>query len=525
MVWWLLALLAGGAVLLSKEDDNNMLMLADLNKGIFKLTGLTDEQVSVIKNRMTEKGYAWREGYEKFRDPRIPRCFYSEGNPYAVKGDYTGWFVNGLAENYLNWPVVGDALLYIGETLPFPTPRIAKLKERVNYYRNEQSKSLEGITQVSDNSLEKAITTLYSQIQDKKNWSALADRAGIPVSSIIEGEKNLEQSINNWTRTNLHLDVMSVFNGLKDDISKLLNSAVKSVSKEFAAQVNSAGSTFSGVAPILSQFVDVVIKAKDACETNKRDNTIRFFQAMGKPLTVMVDKGLPFPWHIHENWPGINNVSNTCGYFEGGKWLPSLDMQGAYQDYLYACVMMTQFSIAEKAYLTRWWADAQVLMADPMVYSIFNAMGRNRGLFASDEQVLAVATPIAVMNGLDPYAFAELLWGFDEGWANPSIKYTSWEVDEILPETCEDVPGGSACSYPSMLFKLYNYPGSKERLVVNVTPCYANTPMNAWALNFASLTKTAYELADILKDEGIGLNIKKKIEIKGDLTSLGLTSL
>lgn len=525
MIWWLLGLLAGGALLLSNEGSNNSIfMLADLNTPIFKLADITEDQANLIREGMKSKGYLWRSGYEKFRDPRIPRCFGIAGgkNPYAVQGNYTGWFQNGLAEDYLNWPVVGDALTYIGEVLPEADYRINALKAKVKNLADSQSKSLVGLTQVSDNSLEKSITTLYTQIKDKKNWPSLADKAGIPVSSFLEGEAEFEKRINNWTRANLHIDVMSVFNGLKDDLSKLLNSFVKDISKEFSDTVSSAGSALSSSWPIVAQFVEVVEKAKSACESNKRDNTTRFFQAMQKPLQVLVEKGLPFPWHIHEIWPGVDNPSLTCGYFEGGKWLPNLDMQGAYQDYLHACIMLTNLGIAEKSYITKWWADAQVLMADPLVYSIFNAMGRNRGLFASDEQVLVVAAPIAVMNGLDPYSFAKLLWGFDEGWANPAVKEFAWQITKEkfeAKEECYDVGGGDGvmaegggtiCKTPGNIYYKYSFPGTKENLVVNFKPCYYDTPANAWALNFASLAKTAYDLVEVLKDKGIGLNTVKK---------------
>lgn len=541
MIWWLLGLLAGGALLLSNQGSDEPFFLAvNPKESLFKLNKISSEDALAVSESMKKRGYSWKEGYEKFRDPRIPRCFGVAGseNPYKVADtgsasglpSFTGWW-QFPSENsgcrwdenkcsYLNFPVVGDALEYIGAVPPTAFKRIAVLKDKVeNNTFSKESLVLDSISYQSTILLENSLMDLYSSFKDKAKLQSLADKAGIPVSELISKESNIEKAIDVWTKDKLHISVLSVFQDLKKELGGIISDVIKSFSDKFSKEVSMAGDAVSKISEIAGPFMIVFNFAyKNWQDSQAQVNAAvdRYNQAFVKRIFeitgLIQDRGYPLPWHIVDNWPTILKKRGEAGYNDmgdaGGFELPSIDLSGAREDATYAFLMWYNMGIANKTNVIKWWSSTMTIMADPVNFAVFNAMGRNRGLFASDEQVLSVATPIALLNGYDPYEFAQLLWGYAEGWADPLGKPDWWAFDKKTWIEGPKEKDGSRIGKP-------------------VSPCSEKVegdpipqiPMNAWALNFASLTRCAFDLVDALKEKDVKLvGVKKAPEFFIPLT-------
>lgn len=499
-IGWIIALLLGGAALVSMGGSEDS-----------SINGTIDD----VKAAMERSGYKWTEGKEKFLDPRSIGFRLSDSidssNPFKVGSlDSAMAFYNKDAPsvncNYLNYPVVGDALLYIGESPAFASKRIAKLKEKV-YSIKGDSPSLSSIAGVSDIALEKSVLNLYKDLKNPKNWSKLADEAGIPVSAISDWEKGFETKINSWTKKYARVDITSLFVAAKAEIGKLLETSINKVSKElattFGSSANSLSASVAGMLPILGAAWDMFVKAKDIANEAYRLSYETWLQYnVLTPFKQSNAKGYIFPWHIKENW----DMTPSSMESKPGSYRPTADQVGAANDYIYSLLMMSDLEIADKFYIVNWWALSLSLMADEKVYSVFNAMGRNRGLFASDEQVLAVAAPIAVKNGWDVFKFAELLWGFDPGWSRGDIPSRQWKVDKVSEKEWIEVDGGWVGKGGTKPIFLKITTESGHSISNEVIPSYANIPMNAWALNFVSLCRTAEDLEKLLKKYNVSLS-------------------
>lgn len=124
--------------------------------------------------------------------------------------------------------------------------------------------------------------------------------------------------------------------------------------------------------------------------------------------------------------------------------------------------------------LERWWKTYQVFASHPEVSKIFFALGRDAsgGVIASDEQVMLVAAPIAVSFGLDVDKLARALWKKGAGWASADKRaFQMGPVDSHIL----DGFGKTGC----------------ERM-----PWYCSFPHNAWWLQFATLSKACFAIAE-----------------------------
>lgn len=497
MVWWLLALLAGGAALISAESSGGQ------EGKLFPIQAFPN--MEKVAARMSAKGYAWSENSEKFRDPRIPNCWgVAGGGAYTLNGYKFPTDTN----NYLGINVLGNELSYLGLSGPTAKGRIAELKKRVNSLSSSSDAEIKPLLYTSQNGLEALSISLYNDI--KKDPKRVAERFGIPVSDIEGKEAALEALVNNFTRKYAHVDVTSLFAGVKDELSKLLQRAVKDFVSEFASKGKSTLSALPDLAGAYSALLPLAKEAWDQWNKYQADKASAYAELNKDWLNYWVmapfeearNKSLPYPLHVLEAWGNL--PPNSSGTLDS-KWPGPSDMQyGASNDYIYSLLMFEDLSFEQKRNISEWWSSALTLMADKDVKEVFNALGRNKGLFGNDEQVLLVAAPIAVLNGFDVYEFATLLWGFAKGWASEPGQwvgnYTIKTNDKYAP-TKYSVNVGTGMT------------GKSE--------CAMSTCTNSWVLNWADLCKTALDLAESLD----GIKLQKKLEIKADISALDLKPL
>ncbi|WP_411281922.1 hypothetical protein [Gemmatimonas sp.] len=131
-------------------------------------------------------------------------------------------------------------------------------------------------------------------------------------------------------------------------------------------------------------------------------------------------------------------------------------------------------SIEAQAHVRRWWAVALTFMSDPRVADVFWALGRDSqgGTLASDEQVLLVAAPIAVANGVAVEVLARELWRRSRGWravGEESMVHTKLQRSSIS----------------------YN---SDNEPIISMQVVVPDVVANSWQAQWAALSRDAFEI-------------------------------
>lgn len=411
--------------------------------------------------RMKAAGYVWREdGSEKFRDPRFaPECGGGEdGGPYTMQAP----------------KLPGAALEYLNASPPTAAGRVALLRTRVEE-KWQPSSLATAMAYQSGLSLREAAQALAEKIKDPSAWPAIAERVGVPISKLVDAEAALETAINNATRTYGRVDVMSLFRDLRSALGGALGDALSAqvsqigkalagaqAVKDAASFIGDVSSAVSTIMPFIKIIVDKAIELDAAKRANWAGECVSFTDSqILRPMRETLDLKMPPAWHAIDVWHVEDDTwCPSPGFLSAKRWTPSGDQEGAAADARGALAQMRRLgTLGPALFVKRWWTLANLLAADDLVQHTLANLGRVRGLFGSDEQVALVGIPIAVANGLDPWPFVELLYGYSRGWS-------AWDGDVVDRVTCR---GG------------------------------ISIPLNSWSLNFADLARCAFALAEALK--------------------------
>jgi hypothetical protein len=128
----------------------------------------------------------------------------------------------------------------------------------------------------------------------------------------------------------------------------------------------------------------------------------------------------------------------------------------------------------------------------PDVKRVFTALGNDEdgGMWASDEQVMLVAAPIAVANNIDVDRLAEELWKRSAGWrAAPASM--------LVPE-----PGPRTGPFTEVCIShcaWYDPMPSSIEVVPTGPPGCAVEPANAMQAQFAVLARDAFQIVEEVK--------------------------
>jgi len=482
-----------------------------------------------LSARMAAWGYRWNEGVEKFADPRIVNCWGYAIRPRLIAGQplpgvYCLQCINHAVYVMVYGEKGGDpdgrpdflttGLDYLNASGPTAKGRIAVLRKRVDQNgaigsgAADDSSLIGSLATTSAKAMRAAAIDFQAKLGDAKGRTKLAEALGIPVSKMADAEKAFESAVVNAIRDKARIDVSSLFADLKGFSGGVLGSALSKVgqivagavsgttaaaSSELAAALASAGgitSAVSTIMPLLKIAADYWLTEPGKLDTAaKKTCADQMNEWVLKPIKETLQDGYPIPWNL----TAIYDLSCTNeDRFSMALGRYADDPNTAANDAGLARLQAEDIGAGRAAVeLKRFWAQLLLVAADPRMVKVLRAMGRQKGLWGSDEQVVVVGTAIAIAFDLEPWGFCEALWGYSFGWwqyrelAKPGIKAAGRGVSTVVGvadvECMVGYKRGSGSSPDT--------PGTPSRTC-------KDQPYNAWSLNLAAIAACAFKLAD-----------------------------
>jgi hypothetical protein len=300
--------------------------------------------------------------------------------------------------------------------------------------------------------------------------------------------------------------------GVSDFASQVVGSTAQDASKAF--------SSISAAVPIVGAVVALGASLYGMIEKQRAEGAERATAGCNSVLkdgndylNATIERGFPFPWHALE-WVA---TTNPCGglteddQFKVSPW-PVQGFRAAMYNNL---VRLYCLPLEAQQDVIRWWAHATAMMTHGEVARIFAALGDDHtfgGMLASDEQVLLVAAPIAVANGLDPYAFAAALWDRSKGWS---------ESPEMLRREEMIRAGDEASTFWPSLASSFEDP----RIGQYSDPCLMVQPNNAMQVQWAVLARDAFKLVEDFKIGAVTVNEQILLAVRPGESPIGETFL
>lgn len=423
-----------------------------------------------------------RPTYEKFKDP-ILVCLEQTpdwtGKPYIRPGNFD----------------VG--LGYVLGAQNTADARIAALRGQVGTPRGDLSSfPATELGRIADNSYQQAqklAVSLAQTYQDAAKWGPLAKSFGVPVQEIQKQAQDV-----NRLASGAQADFLKKA-AKYEPIARSLMAAVgayangkrskeDSIDLAVATVGNVLAVAAASVVPIIGAGVSLLVQsyatsrqaAKDKAKAECDQHTAEIYDVISKTLFEV----FPFPVHA------IKDLGGACGGL--GYFLESI-IRGN-------LLAFRKLSVRDKAAVSQWWALAQSTMGNPEVFAVFDRLGHGKvgrdgnppfgngfgyvgsdvglygGVLGSDEQVLLVAAPYAIANGYSVDYFAKALWAASGGWRTAD------------PQSFLLSPGKDGA---------FTIRRASDDQYFAICPG-ARVPMNAWALNFAALSRDAAELVKVL---------------------------
>lgn len=385
---------------------------------------------------------------------------------------------------------------YLASVPSNASARVAAMRLKI---RSTASASrVQSMVEGSKLGLYKVARDIYDSAQTPSGRLALANKMGVPVSQINGALNDVSGVIAKYAGDTAALYMRELVQYGSDYVVKLIRDyAIKVVSEMTSS---AAGAAVAESIPIIGQMLQMYTKmaglAYDMKNAEYQALCNDWIESFKSGMSKLTSYGFPIPWNM------MNNLSPACRDYEGvkgvfgaaDKWTPTLD-----QTILLNIVTawFKQFRALEPKYMsaiTKWWTYATMMMSDPRVGDVFSAMCMDSlgGTIASDEQVMVVAAPIAVMYGLDVDAFAVRLYESASGWVEfPSNMRSATQIDKAIYK-CGGGVFASGCDITGF-----------ESICKNVV-------INCFVLNLANLTTTAFPLAEKMKRDGVGLAKDKK---------------
>lgn len=280
---------------------------------------------------------------------------------------------------------------------------------------------VKALDQQSRDSLENIATDLYTNYRTADGRADLARRIGVPVDEINRKKDVVLEILNRPEFSDIKSALAPLYAALlpfRDEIMKGISSAASSIT----GGVSSGVSGFSGAMPVIGAAVNFFISTYQADQAMLDEDAARRCGLAGQHVKdaaeALAYKRYPLPWHTERiasltdlrcrnaDWRDFNNTA-------AGR----LDTIAALMDEW--AREFDRLPIPLKSSLKQWWAITTTLMSNDKILPVFNALGSDPwgGRLASDEQVMLVAAPIAVLNGWDVDSFAAKLWDRSRGYA------------------------------------------------------------------------------------------------------------
>lgn len=318
-------------------------------------------------------------------------------------------------------------------------------------------------------------------------------------------------------------------------ISNGISDSSKSGDERVAAGLEAIG-TLAAAIPVYGPFISLACNGIAGFlndQSDKNNAACKKDQDIIKDLIVdtLQKHKLPIPFHIREAFN--QDCKSTKRLFS--KYATTDDLASTMRILRQNLFFFRELPSGLRESIKQWWALSLLYMGDPAVTEVFAALCNDclGGCIASDEQVMLVAAPIAVANGLDIDDFARKLFYKSKGWksAIDSARYYvpfSWEKSRIFEKGPIVVGGvgsfqlvGDPSTELALAFVYDRSPrGIEFHNVINVDsneiwkvssqpgsesdPCWTRVPCNAWWLQLGVLTSDAFDLLNEIQ--------RKKIE-------------
>jgi hypothetical protein len=412
---------------------------------------------------------------EKFADPR----FFAEDRCPA-----------GYADDlrYLYW-------LPFSLSIPIPVPQDAKT--RIGLIRKKVQdaatagvggKGVQSIFEASHDTLVKTASYIADQYDaiargalTEKQIANFADELGTTSVALKISAPGILAQLSGSAKDLIgDPNAQSVWNAIGPQIMREFQVVIDKVrSITSASDAISSSSDLTAVIPIFGLMFKIAVEQMSAYQQSKNEDWQKFCADLieteiVQPLKRTSAQGFPFPWHALD----FSLDCPTPGSMTAESWHPTASQDAA------AYAVKTNFrrlneldpiaDVGLIAPMRRWWALALQLMSYGDVAPIFRALGNDAqgGLWASDEQVVLVAAPIAAAYGLPIWEFAEALWNRSNGWRDGGYR--------LRPEP------------------IRSWVGDLDSDAHAVTYC-AIAPANAMQIQWGVLARDAFALAEETK--------------------------
>lgn len=450
---------------------------------------------------------------EKFADPFYEGCLGSG----PAKSEGRAYYVNPAAVTYFGWPALGFSGMgyeYLADVPNDAYARVKAMREKITAWGSKPSAQLDPVIEVSQENIRKFGMHISRLYRDAKAAESLGDdtliaklsaEMGLPVGQFLDDYTKMAPLFElsgdspefiNQMWSNFQPQIISVAKEAAAYIARQFAGSGAEMSKE---ALDALGSV-AGVVPVFGAVAKLMINLYSSWMDAKAASSAAACKYFNETTAEVFKKtarfGLPPPLHILDVYPN----AFMCGDEKVGTQA-QVNTQILVYDNLIKMIGMKSARIKgrdairivssevpalplpDQDNISWWWNLAQSQMSHPEIEPVFRAMGRdvNGGSFASDEQVMLVAAPIAVAYGINVDEFAEKLWSGCEGWrSRPDLflphKYTyntSGEVgDDIL--ICENPVSNAMQIQLAVLTKCaFNLATELSKYKISASPGFA----------------------------------------------------
>lgn len=441
---------------------------------------------------------------EKFMDPIYACNAPTPPKPYAFRPDANSEANRDGRVFGLHIPAE-FTLAYLSDVPPNAAARVAAMRARIANPGGRKGRlgTLVPFIETSRAELLKLgskLSSVYRSVLDDAAGAAqVAAHYGVPVAS-LRAEANamltasaggsietIQRALKQWG------PIAQVTSAAVQTAMKFATESSESSRRDMIAAMQTLA-VIANAIPALGQFIAAAANMT-AASWAAADDAERAYcradqQKIWKSYTTGLSYEQPMPWHAADIYP------DTCppkgGYKAGGyemtqnqKWL----------EYVFRAALAQgeRLSPVLRAPMQQWWRLAVTHMADPRVQEVFAALGWDNygGLLASDEQVMLVAAPVAVANGLDVDDFARQLWNRSKGWR---------AAGAALVTRQSEVSNGQA-PYDGISYGTGTgqWTCSGGKFPDGRFACECTIPINAWAAQWGVLSVEAFKLARELR--------------------------
>ncbi len=394
---------------------------------------------------------------------------------------------------------------YLGEAPNNARDRIARIRAKFGFVPKQlvafPPNAVGRFAEASSNNIARISSTIFNTYSNAKNYADIAARYGVPIGQVEAQARDIVAAAKDLPPPTLvqyaakYAPVAqtignAVLQYVQTGGSFSTEDAILSLGQVLAAAAGLINPVIGAVAVAAVGLIQADIQKRKAGEA---ESVRKWTESIQNGFNATTNEGFPVPFHGFDD---IGDGDLSARFFLNNIAWGNL-------------VQFRKLSTRDQNFVKRWWSTATTFMSHPDVYNAFQSLGAGTavyppfftpagdkddkppdggiygGLVASDEQVMLVAAPIAVANGLDIDDFARRLWNKSKGWRDADE--TSKVILEKGWRRTEEIADDRSCVGTSGCIT-----GGEYRDIYACAPYVAN----AWWLQWAVLSRDAFELAD-----------------------------